>query len=150
MNALGYAALAIASGLLIPVMARLNGTLATATGNVGWPALIVCAGAFAGALLFVAAQRVAPPANLLAQPAWFYFAGLIVAFYVIAVTWLVPRFGIGPTIICVVCAQIAAAAVIDQFGLFGAPVRPLDLPRGIGLALLIAGVVLAVRQPAAS
>lgn len=149
-NALGYAALAAASGLLIPVMARLNGTLAASTGNVAWPALIVCAGAFAGALIFVAVQRTAPPASLAGQPAWFYLAGLIVAFYVISVTWLVPRFGIGPTIICVVCAQIVAAAAIDQFGLLGAPVRPMDATRGIGVALLILGVILAARPPAAA
>lgn len=149
-NALGYAALAAASGLLIPVMARLNGTLATTTGNVGWPALIVCAGAFAGALAFVAVQRTAPPANLLDQPAWFYFAGLVMAFYIVSITWLVPRFGIGPSIICVVCAQIVAAAIIDQFGLLGAPVRPIDATRGLGLVLLIAGVLLAAKPPAAA
>jgi len=149
-SAIGYAALAAASGLLIPVMARLNGTLATTTGNVAWPALIICAGAFVGSLVFVAAQRTAPPPDLFAQPAYFYFAGLVMAFYVVSITWLVPRFGIGPSIICVVCAQIVAAAAIDQFGLLGAPVRPMSLSRAIGLVLLIAGVLLAAKPPAAS
>lgn len=147
-NALGYAALAAASGLLIPVMARLNGTLATTTGSFAWPALIVCTGAFVGALLFVAFQRTAPPAGLFAQPAYFYVSGLVMAFYIIAITWLVPRFGIGPSIICVVAAQIVAAALIDQFGLLGAPVRPIDATRALGIVLLIAGVALAARPPA--
>ena len=145
---IGYAAVAIASGLLIPVMARLNGTLAATTGNVAWPALIICTGAFAGAALFTLLGRAGPPPGLMAQPAYHYGAGLIMGFYVIAITWLVPRFGIGPSIICVVGAQLVAAAMIDQFGLLGAPVRPLSATRAIGLVLLAAGVLLTARPPA--
>lgn len=151
MNAsVGYAALAAAAGLLIPVMARLNGTLSSVTGNVAWPALIMILGALAGALAFLAFQRSGPPPSLFSQPFYFYFAGLVMAFYIIAITWLVPRFGTGPSIIWVVCAQLVAAVAIDQFGLFGAPVRPLDLPRAAGVVLLIGGVLLAARPPAST
>lgn len=145
--AIGYAALAIMAGLLIPVMARLNGTLSTSVGNVGWPALIVTGGAFVGALLFVASQRSGPPAALADQPVHYWFAGLIMAFYVISITWLVPRFGTGPAIMCVVVAQLFAAAAIDQYGLFGAPTRPMTGSRAAGLALLVVGVLLAARPP---
>ena len=147
--AIGYAALALLAGLLIPVMARLNGTLSTTVGNVGWPALIVTGGAFVGGLVFVAAQRSAPPAALAGQPVYYWFGGLIMAFYVISITWLVPRFGTGPSIMCVVVAQLIAAAAIDQFGLFGAPARPMNAGRAIGLVLLLVGVFLAARPPRA-
>ncbi|MGH3999102.1 MAG: DMT family transporter, partial [Pseudonocardiaceae bacterium] len=41
-----------------------------------------------------------------------------------------------------VTGQQLASALIDQFGLFRMPRRPLTMPRVGGLALLIAGSVL--------
>src|SRR3546814_12783310 len=60
-------------------------------------------------------------------PAQFYFGGTFVAFYVIAVTFIAPRFGVGNAIFFVLVGQIASAAAIAHFGLFGAARFPLDI-----------------------
>ena len=43
----------------------------------------------------------------------------------------------------VVAAQIVSSATIDQFGLFGAPQKPIDLLRLVGLLIMVVGVVIA-------
>jgi transporter family-2 protein len=70
-------------------------------------------------------------------------AGFGIAFYILSITYVAPRFGVGNAIMLVVAAQIASSAAIDQFGLFGAPQKPIDALRAIGLAIMVIGVVIA-------
>ena len=78
-----------------------------------------------------------------AAPGQLYLGGLIVAFYVISVTMLVPVFGVGNTILFAMTAQIVMSAAMDHFGLFGAAIRPVSLMRLSGLTLMLAGLFLA-------
>jgi transporter family-2 protein len=75
-------------------------------------------------------------------------SGLGMAFYVISITYLAPRFGVGNSIMFVVAAQIMTAATIDHFGLLGVARHPIDALRALGIAVMIVGV--AVTQVAAS
>lgn len=68
--------------------------------------------------------------------------GAVVGFYVLSVTFLAPRFGIGNTILFAVSAQIVTSAAIDHFGLFGAVVRPVNAMRIGGVGLLLSGLLL--------
>ncbi len=72
-----------------------------------------------------------------------FAGGAIVAFYVLSVTYLTPRFGVAPTVLAAVSAQVATSAVVGHFGWLGAPRQPLDLTRAAGLALMLGGLVLA-------
>ena len=103
----------------------------------------------AGAFLMVAAYTLATGAMHVSAPLlrqvtplqW--LCGFAIAFYVCAITYLSPRFGVGNAVMLVVAAQIASSAAIDHFGLFGAPHKPIDLMRAGGLAIMVAGVVIA-------
>lgn len=57
----------------------------------------------------------------------------------------VPRLGATSAIALIVVGQLLAGMVVDQFGLFGIPVRPADASRLLAVALLVAGGYLAVR-----
>ena len=70
---------------------------------------------------------------------------LFVAFYVIAVTFIAPKFGVGNAIFFVLVGQLISAAVIDHFALFGSLRFPVDARRFAGIALMVAGVWLARR-----
>ena len=76
------------------------------------------------------------------QPRHLFLAGLLVCFYVLSVTWVAPRFGLGNAITCVLLGQLVSAAVIDQFGLMGAMVRQASPLRLAGLGLMTLGVIL--------
>jgi bacterial/archaeal transporter family-2 protein len=56
-----------------------------------------------------------------------------------------PRLGATTALALIIIGQLAMGIVIDQFGLFGVPVRPVDLARLIGAGLLIVGGYLIVR-----
>ena len=56
-----------------------------------------------------------------------------------------PRLGATTALALIIIGQLAMGILIDQFGLFGSAVRPIDATRLIGAALLIAGGTLIVK-----
>ena len=73
-------------------------------------------------------------------PKHLFLAGLLVAFYVLSITWVAPHFGVGNAVFFVLIGQLISAALIDHFGLFGAPATSLSLARAGGIGLMAAGV----------
>ncbi len=142
MNVLGYVALAFVAGAVVPVLARLNATLAQSIGSVSWAALMLAAVAFLSIACWIVVRGEAFPAAPFGARPWFYFGGTLFAVYILSITFLMPRFGVGPSILTVVTGQIVVASIIDHFGLFGAPVRPIDALRLLGVLLMLAGVAL--------
>jgi transporter family-2 protein len=70
-------------------------------------------------------------------------AGVGFAYYLLSITWVGPRFGIGNAVMFVLAGQIISSAVIDHFGLFGAPQKPIDMLRASGLVIMAAGIAIA-------
>lgn len=145
-HAPAFAAIMFLTGVGIPILAALNGGLG---GRLGSPmaASVILFGvalliALAGATLTGALGDIKPAPD---TPFHFYLGGLFVAFYVIAVTFIAPRFGVGNAIFFVLVGQLASAAVIDHYGLFGATRFMIDAKRIAGIALMVAGVWLARR-----
>ena len=78
----------------------------------------------------------------------FYLGGLLCAFYILTMTWIAPKIGVGNAVLLVLLGQILTAAVIDNFGPFGSPKFPVSSTRVLGVVIMIVGVMLA-RRPAA-
>lgn len=143
-NVVVFAAWSAVAGALIPVMAALQGTLGRTIQSPLHASLIAVGMSFVGVGLIVALFRPPLPAgNLIgAVPPYAWLGGLAMAFYAVSATFVTPSFGVGNFVMCVVIAQLVMATLIDQFGLFGAPVHPVDLKRMAGLALLGGGAAL--------
>ena len=78
---------------------------------------------------------------------WYAFtAGLCGLLVVGSLGYSVTRLGAVITFTLFTCAQFAFALAVDHFGLLGAEVRPLNLSRLIGVAILLFGTWLVVRQ----
>lgn len=145
MNSLAfYAAWAAVAGALIPVMAAMQGTLGRTIQSPLHASFIAVGIACVGVGLVLAMFRPPMPAsNLLAAvPPYAWFGGLAMGFYALSATFVTPSFGVGNFVMCVVLAQLVMSTLIDQFGLFGAPVFQIDLKRAAGLALLGGGAAL--------
>jgi transporter family-2 protein len=69
-----------------------------------------------------------------------YGGGLIVAFYVLSATVLANKIGVANFIVMAVSAQIIFSLIIDHFGLFGGPVRPVNLIQVGGAMMLLVGL----------
>ncbi len=141
-----FATIMLLTGIGIPILAALNAGLG---GRLGSPmaACVILFGialliAITGALVTGTLGHVRLSADI---PFHFYLGALFMAFYVIAVTFIAPRFGVGNAIFFVLVGQLISAATIDHFGLFGAVQFPVDTKRLAGIALMVAGVYLARR-----
>jgi transporter family-2 protein len=140
------AALMLAAGIGIPILAALNAVLGQRLGS----AIAAAAVLFGVALIATLAVLVATGgqgalARVPGQPPVLFLAGALVAFYILSITAVAPRFGLGNAILCVLLGQIIAAAVIDRFGLAGLPPRPVTGLRWLGLGVIAAGIALCQR-----
>ncbi len=69
-------------------------------------------------------------------------AGLYGLIYLAIAIWLLPRMPATQVFALVVAGQLLAAAIFDAVGLFGAPVRPFDVYKVLGIAMLVGAVYL--------
>jgi transporter family-2 protein len=144
MSTITYAAWAFAAGALIPLMAILNAGLARAAGGtVQATALLFATGLITSLVVAVITHAPIPAIQTLVRVAPRQYAGgVIVAVYILSITFLAPRFGVGNAILFAVTAQLLTSAFIDHFAWAGAALRPLSTIRVIGLLIVIAGVVI--------
>lgn len=137
-----YAAIMLAAGVGIPVLAGLNSALGVRLGNPAAAALCLFAVAFLSALAVFVITGTHGFGNIAAAPPHLFLAGFLVAFYVLSITWIAPKFGVGNAVFFVLIGQLVSAALIDHFGLFGARVTPITLARASGIGLMFAGIFL--------
>jgi len=140
---LRYAAIMFAAGVGIPLLAALNSQLGARICSPPASAIILFCVALLAALVTTLLTTGFSPLKLApAQPKHLFLAGLLVAFYVISITFVAPRFGVGNAVFFVLLGQMVAAALIDHYGLFGARVKVMTLARAGGIGLMIAGLAL--------
>jgi transporter family-2 protein len=72
-------------------------------------------------------------------------AGVLGLVIVGTIGYTVPRLGLSTAFTIIVASQFFVAAILDHFGLLGAALRPLELPRLAGIGVLILGVWLMTR-----
>ena len=108
------AAVMLAAGMGVPLLAALNAQLGV---RIGSPAVAACV-LFAVGLAVSAGVAVMTAgggalARLVTQPPFFLFGGVLMAFYLLSITWIAPRFGLGNAILCVLMGQMVSAAIIE-------------------------------------
>ena len=111
MNSPSVAALSLImllAGFGIPVMAALNGGLGVRLGNPIQAAALLFAFAFCVSLVALVVQPNPIATNLQVIPIQFYLGGLFVAFYVLSVTFIAPKLGVGNAIVLVLLGQTLA------------------------------------------
>jgi transporter family-2 protein len=67
---------------------------------------------------------------------------LLGAFYVTAIVLAFPRIGPALTFGLVIAGQMAISVLLDHFNILVAQQHPINLWRGLGVALIITGVML--------
>ncbi len=79
-------------------------------------------------------------AQLGSAPLVSYGAGLLIGFYGLSATIIIPRLGAASFVSYILIAQLVTSAVVDQFGLFGMARRPIDVTKLVGLVVIAAGI----------
>ncbi len=135
-----YAAIMLIAGIGIPVLAALNAALGLRLGSpVSAGVILFCVALLSASLVWVVSG--APSmAKAVSAPKHLFLAGVLVAFYVLSITFVAPKFGVGNAVFFVLIGQLISAAAIDHFGLFGAKISPLTLTRAAGISVMALGV----------
>lgn len=143
-NAALPVALAVAAGVSIVIQQALNANLRTALHSAAWSGFMsYFVGIVCMALLAIVLRDPIPSASVAGRiPWWAWSGGLFGAVFIGLAIFLVPQLGAATFIALLVAGQMLASITFDHFGWFGLAQRAIDLPRLIGAAFLIAGVVL--------
>jgi transporter family-2 protein len=131
------------AGAGIPLIGVLNSGVARGVGNPYTATGIMFAIAMVVAIGFSLPIYGLPTAAQLgsASPVS-YAAGLLIGFYALSATVVIPRVGAASFVAFILIAQLLTSAVVDQFGLFSMAKRPIDMTRLIGLIVIVAGIAI--------
>jgi bacterial/archaeal transporter family-2 protein len=142
------ASLALVAGLAGSIQVAVMGRFGERIGSFeALAANLIFSSILATAVLLVLRQSLAGFGDALRSPWWYWVGGggmgLVV---VLAITVVTPRIGATATIGLLIAGQLAMGVVIDSYGLFGVDKVPLSWPRILGVLLLAAGALLALRR----
>lgn len=136
--------LTVAGGVSVVVQQVLNANLRNAIGSAAWSGLISYAVGLACMILLTLALRDPVPSAAVAAriPWWAWSGGVFGAIFIALAILLIPQLGAATFIALLFTGQMLASIAFDHYGWLGLEQRSIDLPRLIGVALLIAGAVL--------
>lgn len=135
-----HAMIMLLAGIGIPVLAALNAALGVRIGSPAAAATVLFVVAFLCCIVVVLIAGTGAFSRFAQAPKHLFLGGVLIAFYVLTITYIAPRFGVGNAVFFVLLGQLISAAIIDHFGLFGARVSPLSATRALGIAVMATGV----------
>jgi transporter family-2 protein len=143
MDKLLWIVLAFIAGALLPVQAGVNAKLGKAAES---PMHAVFISFLVGALgvfvyLLLTKQSISM-SGLKSAPAYAWVGGLLGAFYVAVVILAFPHLGPGLTFAFIVTGQMLFTVVLEHFNILVANPHPINVPRFIGLLLVIVGAII--------
>ena len=140
----GLMLMALAAGVSLAVQAAINSRLAHGLNNQPLMAATVSFAVGTVLLLLLCWWKAdwTAVAQMPKQAWWRYSGGILGVGFVFTTILLAPRLGISNMLFLIIVGQLAAAAVIDHFGLIGMTVRPFSLWQGVGLLTVVAGLIL--------
>ena len=139
------AIVAAVAGVAMATQAQLMGHLDRSVGTIESVFLTYGTGAVVIGLIMLA-MRGGNLAEWHIAPWYAYSAGLLGLLIVGCIGYATPRLGLAVTLTIAVATQFTMAAIVHHFGLLGADQQPMDLSRLGGMAAILIGVWLMVRQ----
>ena len=128
-------------GALLALQPLLNARIAGVAGHAVYGAMFSVLVSSATMLVAALLLRLPMPdlRGIGAEPPWAWTGGIIGACVVLIALTATPRLGAATTVMLFIAGQLVCSLLIDHWGLLGVPVHPIDLPRILGVACLIAG-----------
>ena len=132
-------------GIMVAIQPSVNARLAQRVGTIESAMISFAVGTLA---LLVVTLLVGKGSmrGVLGVPMWQLSGGLLGAFFVTAMIFVVPRIGTTAAMASVIAAQLCTGLVIDRLGFFGLQQIPLDGKRVAGAVLLLVGAALILRR----
>jgi len=139
------AIVAAVAGVAMTAQAQLMGHLDRSMGTIESVFLTYGTGAVVIGLIMLA-MRGGNLGEWHIAPWYAYSAGLLGLVIVGCIGYATPRLGLAVTLTIAVATQFTMAAIVHHFGLLGADQQPMDVSKLGGMATILFGVWLMVRQ----
>ena len=124
-------------GLQVPIA----GAMGQRVGGVASSFIIHVSGAiFSGIFLFLRGGEKIKDWHTL--PWYMLIAGIFGLILYLTINVTLPRLGSTMMVVLIIVGQLLAGLVVDHFGLLGVATRHIDLPRALGVVVLVLGAYL--------
>ncbi len=134
----------LVGGIAVGLQGPLAGAMSARIGGAAGSLIVHLSGAVFSALLLAA--RGGEKISLWRSLPWYMLAcGIFGLVLYLSLNHTLPRLGAGVALTLIILGQLGMGLLVDQFGWFGVAQRSLDLPRLIGVLLLLAGGYLIAR-----
>lgn len=133
---------ALLAGVFVALMIRLNATLGEHVGVLEGSFVVHLVGTAFATLLLLPRGRTLLSSGVKDAPRYTFIGGVLGVAIVMLANVVVPVLGVALTLSLSVAANLAFSTVSDHFGWFGLPVFRVTGRRLLGLALVVAGVLL--------
>jgi transporter family-2 protein len=139
-----WLSLAFVAGMMMPLQAGVNSTLALNSQGAIWASFISFLVGTIVLFAVVVGMRFDWPllADLKQAPWWAWTGGFMGALFVATGAFLAPRIGAATMIALLVAGQLIMSVILDHLGWATFPQHDINLGRILGVVCLIAGVVL--------
>lgn len=139
-----FSSLAFIAGIGIPVMGSINASLGARLESPTFATVILLFVGFIAASLYMLSNGL-PAIPRTMPPLYSLMGGFFVVFYVLTITTVAPKIGIGNAIFLALIGQIICTSFIDHYGLLGAIKSQITIKRSVGILLMAIGIYLARR-----
>ncbi|QEY23958.1 DMT family transporter [Neisseria animalis] len=131
-------------GMIVPLQAPLNAFVARSLGSPLWATLVSLSVSVMATVPLLMLFRVsAPELGNLGQVPWYgWLGGLCGVVFVASSVILAPKIGIANFAVLAIAGQMIGALVLDHFGFFGLSVKPINLFKVLGVAVMLGGILL--------
>ncbi len=130
-------------GVAVAVQAALAGIITEHLGVIE-NAFIVFGGGFLVALTLILINQGGRIRGLNTLPWYVFLAGPLGIVIITSIGYAIPRMGLASTLTLIVVSQLIIGVVFDHFGWLAA-IRPIDLPRLLGILFLFLGTWIVLR-----
>ncbi|WP_228864098.1 DMT family transporter [Xenorhabdus sp. PB30.3] len=142
-SAVIFACGAVFAGAVVPLQAGANAVLGRGLGYPLWGTIISLIVSLLAVIPILLIMRVPAPnmTQVVNLPIWSWIGGIAGVIYITAAIILIPQLGSTNFIICVIAGQIITSVLIDNFGLMGLELRPINLGKILGIVLILIGIL---------
>ena len=136
--------LATGAGVSFVFQQAVNANLRSEIGSPWWAGFIsYLGGTLVMLVMIVALREPLLTGAATSRTSWMsWTGGIFGAIYIAISILLLPRLGAALVVALIVLGQMLGALAFDHFAVLGVPENPISLPRLVGAALLVAGVIL--------
>ena len=135
----------VLAGFGIPIMAASNGALGARIGVVGAAAFLFFS-AFVLTIVYGVMTSQFGSTGRALPPPQYLIGGVLIVFYLLSITTIGPKIGIGNAVMLVLLGQVISAVLIDHFGLFSMPKIDVNISRISGVLIMMLGIWSAMRK----